>query len=236
MDMTFIIDDFEGPLDLLLHLIKENKMDLLNIRLEKIIDDYLKFIENQEKLNLAIASSYLVMASELIEMKSKMLLPRKVEEEEEDEDPKEVLIKKLVEYQRYKDVVSDLQALAEERKDFFTKIPENINEYREDIQYSSNMDLADLVDALKFFLNRKELERPLTTEVTKKEVSVAEREINIKKILKIRKKVNFVELFENYTREYIIATFLAILELAKKREITIFQGADKNIICEVYDE
>ena len=76
MEITLKIDDFEGPLDLLLHLIKEKKMDLLNLKLEVIIDEYLDFIEKMEKMNLNIASSYLVMASELIEMKSKLILPR----------------------------------------------------------------------------------------------------------------------------------------------------------------
>ena len=100
MEITLKIDDFEGPLDLLLHLIKEKKMDLLNLKLEVIIDEYLDCIEKMEKMNLNIASSYLVMASELIEMKSKLLLPRNdVEVEDEEENSKESLINRLLEYQ-----------------------------------------------------------------------------------------------------------------------------------------
>ena len=118
MEITLKIDDFEGPLDLLLHLIKEKKMDLLNLKLEVIIDEYLDFIEKMEKMNLNIASSYLVMASELIEMKSKLLLPRNdVEVEDEEENSKESLINRLLEYQRYKELTSSFRELEEERKE-----------------------------------------------------------------------------------------------------------------------
>jgi segregation and condensation protein A len=130
MDILFKIDDFEGPLDLLLHLIKENKMDLMNIKLEIIIDEYLKFIDEMEKMNLDIASSYLVMASELIEMKSRMLLPRNEEEEkdEEEEDPKEVLINRLIEYQKYKDLTQEFKELENERRQIYTRLPESLKE------------------------------------------------------------------------------------------------------------
>ena len=122
MEITLKIDDFEGPLDLLLHLIKEKKMDLLNLKLEVIIDEYLDFIEKMERMNLDIASSYLVMASELVEMKSKMLLPRmETIEEEEEEDPKEVLINRLIEYQKYKELTSDFRELETARRMFFRK-------------------------------------------------------------------------------------------------------------------
>ena len=90
------INDFNGPMDLLLHLIKESKMNIFDLKLEVIIDEYLDYIKSQVELNLNVASSYLVMASELIEIKSKMLLPKNEELEEEEEDPKEVLINRLI--------------------------------------------------------------------------------------------------------------------------------------------
>ena len=101
METNFVINDFEGPLDLLLHLIKTNKMDIYDISISKITEEYLDFINKMEEMNLTVASSYLVMASELLEIKSKMLLPSY--DEEEEEDPREDLVNRLVEYQKYKD-------------------------------------------------------------------------------------------------------------------------------------
>ena len=107
--MEFRVDGFEGPLDLLLHLIKENKMDIFDIEINLITEQYLKYINNMEKVNLEI-SEYLVLASELIEIKAKMLLPKKKQEMEiEEEDPREELVNKLLEYQAYKEISKDLK-------------------------------------------------------------------------------------------------------------------------------
>ena len=236
MEITLKIDDFEGPLDLLLHLIKEKKMDLLNLKIEIIIDEYLNFIEKMEKMNLDIASSYLVMASELLEMKSKLLLPNQNDEEDVEEDPKERLINRLVEYQRYKDLTEQFRILEKERKLIYTKIPEKLDKYKDENINMTNSDITidDLMDAFKKFLERKELEKPLNTRVTTKEISVEEKIIAIRKTLKTKNKVNFFDLFDKFTKEYVVATFLAILEMAKKREIKIFQeNRFGEIICEV---
>lgn len=237
MDITFTINDFEGPLDLLLHLIKEKKMDLLNLKLEIIIDEYLKFIDKMEQMNLDIASSYLVMASELLEMKSRMLLPRVEEEnDEEEENPKEALVSRLIEYQRYKDLTSDFKELEQERRQIYTRLPENLKEYSDSNTIINNSDvtLDDLLKAFQAFLERKKLEQPLHTKVTKKEMSVEERTISIRNILKKKKKVNFLELFDVLNKEYVVVTFLAILEMAKQNELRISQETEYgDIICEV---
>lgn len=237
MEVTFTINDFEGPLDLLLHLIKEKKMDLLNLKLEIIIDEYLKFIDEMEKMNLDIASSYLVMASELLEMKSRLLLPRMEEEnEEEEEDPKEVLINRLIEYQKYKDLTSDFKELESERKLIYTRLPENLKEYSDNDKVINNSDvtLDDLLKAFQAFLERKRLEQPLHTKVTRREMSVEERTVSIRNILKKKKKVNFLELFDVLNKEYVVVTFLAILEMAKQNELKISQDSEYgDIICEV---
>jgi segregation and condensation protein A len=235
MEMTFIIDDFEGPLDLLLHLIKEKKMDLLNIKIEVIIDEYLKFIDKMEKMNLNIASSYLVMASELIEMKSRLLLPRNQEEDTIEEDPKEQLVNRLIEYQKYKDLTEDFKELETERKMIYTRLPESLKEYSDSEKVINNSDvtLDDLLLAFQKFLERKKLEQPLNTRVTRKEMSVEERSVSIRNILKSKKKVNFLELFDVLNKEYVVVTFLAILEMARKNEIKISQEEKYgNIICE----
>ena len=182
MKYNFVIDDFEGPLDLLLHLVKEHKMDLLDIKMEIIIDEYVEFIHAMQDMNLDIASSYLVMASELLELKSKLLLPRNEEVvEDEEELSEEKLVNRLIEYQKYKDLTEDFKKLEEERKEIFTGLPKNFKEYAEEgMVPNSDVSLDDLVNAFKKFLERKELEKPLHTKVTKKEISVEERSREVK--------------------------------------------------------
>ena len=224
MELKFIIDDFEGPLDLLLHLIKESKMDIMDIEIEKITQQYLDFLDEQKKMDLEIASSYLVMASELIEIKSKLLLPREKLESEEEIDPREELIHRLLEYQAYKDITETLKEKEALRKEIYTKARESINKYMdEDVKLDTDINLDDLMDALKKYLMRKQEEKPIKRSVTTKEVSVSERRKSIKSILKSKKKVKFFELFDEFSKEYIVATFLAILEMAKSHEITIIQ-------------
>ena len=186
MEITLRIDDFEGPMDLLLHLIKEKKMNLLNLKIEVIIDEYLKFIDEMERLNLDIASSYLVMASELLEMKSKLLLPRHEEDEEqEEENPEQDLVNRLIEYQKYKDLTEDFKELESERKQIYTRLPENLKEYSDTNTVINNSDvtLDDLLEAFQKFLERKKLEQPLHTKVTRREMSVEERTVSIRNIL-----------------------------------------------------
>ena len=237
MEYEVKIDNFEGPLDLLLHLIKESKVDIWEISIADIAEEYLAYIQKMEKLNLDIASEYLVMASELIEMKSRMLLPRQEKEvgEEEEEDPKERLIRRLVEYQKYKEVTKNFKELESLRQEFYTKAPDNLKEYVEEgVVPSSDVTLEDLMLAFQKFLNRKELEKPLQTTVTKKEITVEERRKSIRDILTKRKRVDFFELFEVVTKEYIVVTFLAILEMAKKQELWIKQESDfSEIMIEV---
>lgn len=240
MEYKVKINEFEGPLDLLLHLIKEAKVEIWDIKIEEIVEQYLRYIEAMKEMNLDVASSYLVMASELIELKSKMLLPRKEEQQEIEEeiDPREALIQRLVEYQKYKEVTKEFKELEEKRKDIHTKLPESLMEYQEkDTIINSDLHVEDLMLALKKVLQRKELDKPLKTNVTTKEISISERRKSIKNILKERKKVDFYELFEETTREYIVVTFLTILEMAKKQELTIRQENNfDHIVCELCED
>ena len=232
---TFKIDDFEGPLDLLLHLIKEAKMDIFNLKLEVIIDEYLAYINSLEKLKLDISSEYLVMAAELMEIKSRMLLPRHTEVDEDEEDPKEALIERLTNYERYKELTSTFKEMEEERNKVYTKFPENLKNYFPEVEVINNSDvtLDDLLDAFRKFLERKRLEKPLSTKVTKKGITVEERRHSIKRVLINKGKVKFFELFDEITKEYVVVTFLAILEMAKKSELIIKQDDNfEEIICE----
>ena len=116
MDMEFKINDFEGPLDLLLHLIKESKMDIMNIEIERITNQYMEFLNSQEKMNLEVSSEYLVLASELLEIKSRMLLPsnKNVSEEVEEDDPRSELVNRLLEYEAYKKITETLTSFKSE--------------------------------------------------------------------------------------------------------------------------
>ncbi len=232
--MDFKINEFEGPLDLLLHLIKESKMNIMDIEIEKITDQYMNYLDLQEKMNLEIASEYLVMASELIELKSKLLLPNPKNEEGEEEDPREELVNRLLEYQAYKEITKVLQDKENLRKEIYTKAPENIRNYvEEDVSITTDVTLDDLVEAFKKYLERKKETKPLQTKITVNEVTVSSRRHDIKNLLRTKKRVSFFELFPVVSKEYVIATFLAVLEMAKSHELTITQdGTFDDIICE----
>lgn len=226
MEYKVTINDFEGPMDLLLHLVKENNIDIIELNVEEITEQYLKYIEEAEELNLDIASEYLTLAAELIEIKSMSLLPKKVVVEDDyEEDPRENLIARLIEYQKYKEATKDLKELEEQRKHFYSKSPSNLKEFKEneEMNYGDlTMDL--LMNAFQKFLDRKEEEKPLNTKITKKEYSVSARSREIKDVLKKRKKVEFEELFEIVTKDYVVVTFLSILSMAKKGELIITQN------------
>lgn len=237
MEYKFKINEFEGPLDLLLHLIKESEMDIMDIEIVRLTDQYLDYISNMEKMNLSIASEYLTVASELVYLKSRTLLPKVNEEDESEEfiEAKENLINRLLEYKQYKDVTSTLKLLEERRSEFYTKSPSDLREYTPDeIPINDDISLEDLVLAFKKYLERKKYNEPLTTKITTKEISVAERRSSIKNILKFKKRVEFFELFEEFSKPYVVATFLSILEMAKENELVIKQenNFDK-IYCEV---
>lgn len=240
MSVEFKINEFEGPLDLLLHLIKESKMDIMNIEIEEITKQYMSYLESQEKMNLEIASEYLVLASELIEIKSKLLLPniKNEDNDEEEIDPREELVNRLLEYQAYKEITKVLQEKEELRREIYTKSPENIKNYVNEVtEITSDVTLDDLVEAFKRYLERKKDNKPLNTKITVKEITVSSRRYEIKKLLRVKGKVSFEELFPVVSREYVVATFLAILEMAKSKELIITQNDTfDDIICEVTNE
>lgn len=221
------IDNFEGPLDLLLHLVKESNIDIFDIKIEEITDKYLEYIYHEENLNINISSSYLVMASELLYLKSKLLLPsaKKEEEMEEDEEiTRENLINKLIEYKKYKEMTPVFKKLEENRKKIYVKAPEKVSNYTDAL--SGEDDIANLMNAFLKFLERKELDKPLETTITKREYSVKERKNNIRNMLNIRKKAYLEDLFEECNRPLVIVTFLSVLEMVKEKEVVINQ--DKN--------
>lgn len=235
--MNFTINDFEGPLDLLLHLVKEAKMDIYEINTCEIIEQYLNYIHEMKELNIDVASEYLVMASELLHLKSKLVLNIHDEDEEDsmyEINTEEDLKNKLIEYEKYKNMTGVFKELADKRNEVYTKDPASLKEYAsEEVKLSSEITLDDLINAFLNFQKREELKKPLETTITKKELSVEERTTSIRKVLKIKGKVNFIDLFEVVTKEYVIVTFLSLLEMSKNHEINIVQEDNfSNIVIE----
>lgn len=231
MTYNFCVSDFEGPLDLLLHLVKESKLDIYEINIREIIEQYLDFIHSMEEQNIDVASEYLVMAAELIHLKSKLLINRQDEEENKDNEDEfsinseEDLRNKLLEYEKYKELTKNLSELEEKRMEVYTKLPESLKSYIEvDKLPKGEFDLNDLLNAYNEYLKRKKLERPLKTKITKKELSIDDQIKSIRKILNNKRKIEFFELFDEFSKENIVVTFLSILEMTKNDEITLLQN------------
>ena len=236
MDYKIEINNFEGPMDLLLHLIKKSEVDICDVSILEITKQYMDYINLMEQLNLNIASEYLVMAAELIEIKSAILLPKRQIESEDDyeEDPRENLINRLIEYEKYKKISEVLKEYEQERKEIYLKSPSDLTKYKDDDKtVDETFDISDLVNAFNKILERKEFEKPLNTKKTNKEYSISERSKQIKYLLKNRKKVEFTDLFDIHSKDYIIITFLSILNMARHQELLITQDKNfDNIIIE----
>ncbi|MEG2232955.1 MAG: segregation/condensation protein A [Bacilli bacterium] len=222
MDYKVILSSFEGPLDLLLHLLKKEDMKIENISIEKITEQYLNFINKMDAFNLNIASEYLVMAAELIEMKSYILLPKQPNEEII-EDSRANLINRLLEYKAYKEVTGEFKILEAERTEIFTKEPSVLNTFVTEEIGKKELSIEILTTAFKKMLEHQEFEKPVDTKITSKEYSIQKRNEEIKNLLIKREKIEFTELFDQYNKEYLVITFLSILELSRKQELEIIQ-------------
>ena len=199
-------------------------ININDISIDEITKQYLNYINMFEKMNLNIASEYLVMAAELIEIKSSSLLPREDKIDDDfDEDPKNELINKLLEYEKYKNLTEEFKELEEYRSEVYTKEPSSLLEYQDNEEIDLGVNLDDLLEAFKNVLEQQKLNKPLNTKIANKEYSIAKRSFEIKNILKIRKKVNFTELFDYFNKEYIVVTFLSILSMSRNQEIEIEQ-------------
>lgn len=239
MEYQVILDDFQGPLDLLLHLIKEKEMDLETLELSTITEQYLQYIHMMEAAQLEIMSEYLVMAAQLIEMKSRMLLPKEKVTIDDDyqEDPRVALIRRLVEYKRYKDVIDDIKEQYEKRQTMIIKPADNMDEYVVDTSsmIPDGLEVYDLMKAMQKMFQRKALSKPLDTHISRKDISIDQRSDEIRDFFKhrVNKKVKLDELFDRADRYYFIVTFLSILVLAKDKEVEIYQN---DLFDEIYVE
>lgn len=226
--MNLCINDFEGPFDLLLHLVRSSKMDIYEIDTYKVIEEYLAFINSIDKNDLDNASEYLVMAAELIHLKSKLLVNQDITEESDEEysiNSEEDLKNKLIEYEKYKEISNVLKNLEENRKDYYTKLPENIKDFKDDKKFTNDgsVSLEDLVNAFLELKKREDFHKPLHTRITKREISVEEKTLYIRNILKDKQKIEFKDLFETFDKDNVIITFLSILNMSKNNEIVLTQ-------------
>lgn len=237
MKQSFLINDFEGPLDLLLHLIKENKMDIFDIKISLLIDQYLSYIEDAKAINLEITSDFLLMSATLLEIKSKMLLPKPeleidIEYQENNQDE---LLKRLVEYKQYKEISEQLRLYNEERTLFYTKPIEDLSQFNsEDKSYTNVEDISlyELVKSMDKILERIKFRQPIISKLENNEISIEARTQSlIKQINKHNgKKIALEDLIDEPSKRYVIITFLAILDLVRQHTIIIKQENDFNNI------
>lgn len=221
------LDAFDGPLDLLLHLIRKNELDICNIPIAVITRQYLDYIKLLKELNLEVAGDFLLMASTLVHIKSRMLLPKDEQEEGEEEelDPKAELVRRLLEYQRYKEAGQVIGARALLGREVFARsCPDLDLSAAQNDEGPLELDLFDLVDAFRALLARIPAEsfHDVAPDDT---FSIADCINEILSLLQERDTLQFDELLqEELTRERIIVTFLALLELCRLKLIRIFQN------------
>ena len=218
---------FEGPLDLLLHLINELEIDIYDIPVSEITDQYMNYIHTMKVIELNIASEYLVMAATLLEIKSAMLLPKKeiLYEDEYEEDPREQLIHRLIEYRKYKLAADHLKDKELEENQIYTRPPVQFNDYMtKQPVVQGDLTIFDMLHALQHVFKRKSWNAPLQTTVNKVTISIEQRAQEIMTILKQTKEhMLFHELFPYPTKSHIVTTFLAILQLLKYNQIECHQ-------------
>ncbi|MBQ2658908.1 MAG: segregation/condensation protein A [Erysipelotrichaceae bacterium] len=225
---------FEGPLDLMLHLIHEQQLDIFDLDMSALTDQYINYLHQMEELHLEVESEYLVELSTLIEYKSKKLLPKKADEPDDDfEDPKDKLVRRLLEYQKYKEVTKTLYDSFVERQDQLAK-PVSFDEIvkmNNDEEQKIEGDPYDLLKAMNKVLRRLQLSRPLDIKFTQKELSPEDRILEIKARLKdLPETFSFDTLIEDCDNihEYVI-TFIAILDMAKDHYLTFAIDDNDNI-------
>jgi len=225
------LEIFEGPLDLLLHLIKKNEVDIYDIPIAVITEQYLSYIDIIKSMNLDLAGEFLLMAATLVHIKSKMLLPIPEEADEEDEgiDPRAELVRRLIEYQQYKYAADDLMNLPLLGRDVFTRganVPlDGLEETIEEGPLLTDISLFDLLSAFKDILARAP--KTYGVDVTVDRFRIADKINHIMEVLGRDKSAVFGELFvKDAVRGEIIVTFLALLELCKLTMVKINQTDD----------
>lgn len=220
------LDAFNGPLDLLLHLIQKIEIDIYDIPMKSLTEQYMQYIHAMNQLEINVASEYLVMASELLMIKSKMLLPQSEEVDELEEDPREDLVGRLIEYQNYKEYTEILNEKKSERAFYFSKHPTDLThlESNETWDSSNTIDLTELIIAYQKVKNRVEFNTPKTVDIRKETFTIQQATSQVNARLQQHDSFNFFSLF-NFTEpvEMVVTHFLAILEMSKSGIVNIEQ-------------
>ncbi|MTI67811.1 MAG: segregation/condensation protein A [Firmicutes bacterium] len=245
MKYTVVLESFEGPFDLLYHLIEKSEVDIYDIPISDIADQYINYLEKMEELDLDITSEFLVMAATLLEIKSKMLLPKEKNEGEqlefEETDPREELVRRLIEYKKYKIAAEKLKEKELIHSKVFYKPKEEIEHFyesKDDIL--EGLELSDLVKALDKVIkkNKTSNENFNMKNIEREEITIEQAMNSILGLISENDKIEFDDLFINkVNRSNIVVTFLALLELIKLENITIVQTNNfGNIIIKKYDK
>ncbi|MFC4302733.1 segregation and condensation protein A [Cohnella boryungensis] len=237
--MLYKLETFEGPLDLLLHLIDKAEIDIQDISISDITDQYMEYLAAMQELELDITSEFLVMAATLLSMKSRQLLPKPpvtdepwlTVDEDEGLDPREELIRKLIEYRKFKSVAGQLREKEWDRSQVYTREPADLSPFEKAVQTNpvEGLHVDDLVNAFRKAMRRL-AGRQRVSSIRKDEISVKDRIFDIIDTLKHRSggegRLLFSQLLrETDDREEIVVTFLAVLELMKRRWISCHQTA-----------
>lgn len=232
MNQTYKVklDAFEGPLDLLLHLIKQYEIDIYDIPVAQITEQYMEYIHTMQKLELNVVSEYLVMAASLLAMKSQMLLPKQDIQDDDDEyteDPRQELMDRLIEYRKYKEAAKELKDREEETPETFTRSAVIFEDILAEQPVSrGDVSIYDMLGAIGKMLNRRKLHQPLETKIERMDIPIRERMDDIlKRVEQTKNGLLFEDLFEYPSRPYIVASFIALLELMKANEIYCRQEA-----------
>lgn len=234
MELEVKLQVFEGPLDLLLHLIEKNKVDIYDIPIVEITEQYLDYVSKMPKDDLDLASEFLVMAATLIDIKSRMLLPKEIDENGEEIDPRAELVEKLIEYKMYKYAaveLRDMQVYAGKSMYKQPTVPEEVSKYEPPVNLDSllaDVDLNKLNDIFQMVLKRQvdkiDPVRSKFGKIEMEEVSLPDKITYVSTTVKKRKKCKFKQLLEEaHSKVEVIVSFLAILELIKVGEIEVRQ-------------
>lgn len=231
MEYQVTVDQFTGPLDLLLHLIKEHDMDLLDLDVAAVCDQYLAYIQTMDPSLLEAVSEYLVMAAWLIEMKSKLLLPKpEIDEEDDYEAERKRMIERLIEKNRINGILEAFEASYDKRQTMHSKIPSALEEYLPSGEETipEGMEVYDLIKAMQRVMQRRALLQPLESKIARVEISIDERTEQIRSYFFRHKDktVDFEDLFDEGDRYFAIVTFLSILVLVKNSELLITQSGN----------
>ena len=236
MKIDVKLEAFEGPLDLLLHLIEKNKVNIYDIPIVEITNQYMEYIQEMERsTSMESMSEFLVMAATLLKIKSRMLLPK--EEKEEEEDPREELVQRLVEYKMCRYAAGELKDMSVDAEKVFYKpetIPKEIREYEEPIrplEIVGDVTLEKLNQVFQMVLRRKkDREDPVRSrfgKIEKEKYKVEDRMRDIRRQIQGLRRINFRTLLDiQPTKEMVIVTFLAVLELMKVGQVTVSQESN----------